>query len=214
MNVWGLLTVSTWMQNVGYSTVACSVEGYGGCHACKMFLHGEQFKGRMQDTQFLAWPLPQSGAAKWNSCKVGPIIRWEKLVSYFCLAARVCLSVRCAVRWAEGDIDSEVFVLGNAPASDGKELSTISLEMHKPILSDSFQVFFNFLFQVFIQFSFWLVLGSGPLLDRCLSEFAMRNTHNHRQDSAPKPSWKCDTWNLDPIMSFSDKGDGPLTKGD
>lgn len=29
-------------------------------------------------------------------------------------------SLRCAVRWAEGDIDSEAFMLGTAPADDGK----------------------------------------------------------------------------------------------
>ena len=29
--------------------------------------------------------------------------------------------MRCAVRWVEGDIDSEAFVLGNAPACNGKE---------------------------------------------------------------------------------------------
>lgn len=48
----------------------------------------------MQDTRFLDWTMPQSGTAKWNSYKVGPIIRWDwKLVFYFCscLDARVCL---------------------------------------------------------------------------------------------------------------------------
>ena len=31
------------------------------------------------------------------------------------------LPVRCAVRWTEGDIDSEAFVLGSTPACSGKD---------------------------------------------------------------------------------------------
>ena len=31
------------------------------------------------------------------------------------------LPVRCAVRWTEGDIDSEAFVLGSIPACSGKD---------------------------------------------------------------------------------------------
>ena len=42
---------------------------------------------------------------------------WKRLP---CGSASCLFAARCAVRWAEGDVDSEAFVLGNAPACDGK----------------------------------------------------------------------------------------------